>query len=139
MLISLPTSKDKTLVPPRTPYCYLTIKTDNSGHSKVLHCPYWEIRPDKPEQDNGYCHYLEKGDWEEDGIPLLWDSVKSCGENWDAPNDIRHYAEDGFDVEYTKEIIAWAEKVLPLIVDEIYKEEVLKWIEKMRREVENQK
>jgi len=76
-------------------------------------CPYWSIRKDKPYQFNGYCSYLEKGDWElhleedykityrggkvehklgkeiiaEDNAPLslLWDQCKECGINddWD--------------------------------------------------------
>ena len=33
----------------------------------------------KEHQDNGYCHYLKRGDWEEEGWSLLWDMVKECG------------------------------------------------------------
>lgn len=80
-------------------YCY-----DKKGN-----CPYWSIRKDKPEQRNGYCAYLGKGDWDinkekrftliefegkkipknkrvmrsanEAGIPgsLLFDQCKECG------------------------------------------------------------
>lgn len=48
-------------------------------------CPYWSMRDDKPEQDNGYCSFLKTGDWEHPGVGLLWDQVKECGvnENWD--------------------------------------------------------
>jgi len=70
---------------PKGIYCY-----DENGL-----CPHWELRPDQPEQMNGYCHYLKRGDWEvpipedfPDGFPesilsLLWDQCKECGENMD--------------------------------------------------------
>ena len=54
-------------------YCY-----DENGL-----CPYWSKRKDKPDQENGYCEYLKKGDWEHDFFGLLWDQVKECGENDD--------------------------------------------------------
>jgi hypothetical protein len=70
-------------------------------------CPFWSIDKAKPEQMNGYCSYLGKGDWDfyeempdkievetrqPDGSyklelvdkhpmygTLLWDGVKECG------------------------------------------------------------
>jgi hypothetical protein len=72
-------------------------------------CPYWSMDKTKPAQENGYCSYLEKGDWDfnaevadmdvevstrnHDGtyittimkyrdLPptsLLWDKCKECG------------------------------------------------------------
>jgi len=43
-------------------------------------CPYWSIDSTKPEQENGYCAFLEVGDWEPDGwTSYLWDQVKECG------------------------------------------------------------
>lgn len=33
-----------------------------------------------PEQENGYCSYLQKGDWDL-SLGLLWDQVKECGIN----------------------------------------------------------
>ena len=49
-----------------------------------LRCPYWSIRLDKPEQLNGYCDFLEIGDWQKDAyFSLLWDQVKECGINED--------------------------------------------------------
>lgn len=42
-------------------------------------CPYWSRNPDKPYQENGYCSYLEQGDWEVEGLSLLWDQCKECG------------------------------------------------------------
>lgn len=51
-------------------YCY-----DENGL-----CPYWSADTNKPRQENGYCAYLEVGDWEPDGwLSLLWDQVKECG------------------------------------------------------------
>lgn len=86
--------KDKTVIP-KGWYCYDIIK------GKRVLCPYWSIRKDKPEQENGYCSFLGKGDWEENkeknwrdskgkltsademgiNLSLLWDQVKECGEN----------------------------------------------------------
>lgn len=88
--------KDKRLIPYGN-YCY-------SDKGK---CPYWSIRKGKPKMRNGYCAFLEKGDWdinaekvwivnerikkgkykevakgtaEELGIEgsWLWDQVKEC-------------------------------------------------------------
>ena len=56
---------------PKGDYCY-----DENGI-----CPYWDIKLDKPEQENGYCKYLNRGDWEVDYLSLLWDQVKECGVN----------------------------------------------------------
>lgn len=42
-------------------------------------CPYWGRNPNQEEQNDGYCAFLGKGDWEHDGIGLLWDQVKECG------------------------------------------------------------
>lgn len=54
---------------PRGCYCY-----DNNGT-----CPYWDMASNKPEQMNGYCWYLDLGDWfESGGTDLLWDQVKVC-------------------------------------------------------------
>ena len=91
--------KDKRKIP-KGYYCY------RYKGKKIIPCSYWSIRKDKPEQENGYCAYLEKGDWdinkekrwrtmryingkkvygkwqtaEEIGIPmsLLWDMIKEC-------------------------------------------------------------
>jgi|SaaInlStandDraft_4_1057021.scaffolds.fasta_scaffold140325_2 hypothetical protein len=40
---------------PQGMYCY---------DSNYL-CPFWSTKPDEyPEQENGYCHYLGKSDWD---------------------------------------------------------------------------
>jgi len=85
--------KDKLIIP-KGDYCY---SRDENGNQ--VNCPYWSSRPDKPNQENGYCAYLEEGDWEvnadsEEYDPktgevrelrwpcnLLWDQVKECGIN----------------------------------------------------------
>lgn len=51
-------------------YCY-----DEKGV-----CPYWSKRADLPEQENGFCSYLNKSDVQLLG-GLLWDQVKECGIN----------------------------------------------------------
>lgn len=53
---------------PQGMYCY-----DSEGL-----CPYWSINADKQCQENGYCHFLQKGDGSFDGISYLWDQVKEC-------------------------------------------------------------
>lgn len=83
--------KSKQLIP-KGYYCY-----DERGI-----CPYWHCDEARPAQQNGYCAYMGKGDWdlnkekgwreegsdewksaEEIGMPLslLWDKVKMCGVN----------------------------------------------------------
>ena len=44
------------------------------------------MKSDQPEQENGYCSYLERGDWEADHLSLLWDQCKECGINMDDEN-----------------------------------------------------
>ena len=58
---------------PKGIYCY-----DKNGP-----CPYWSANPNKPEQECGHCSYLDWGDWEQEGLTLLWDQVKECGINRD--------------------------------------------------------
>lgn len=98
--------KDKSLIPQGC-YCYTRLE-----NGKLKLCPYWSIRKDRPEQENGYCSYLQKGDWDinleaemkdvktgkivkkkgEDApfpIGLLWDMCKECGINEDFEDEIR--------------------------------------------------
>ena len=65
-------------------YCYewKDGDIDENGEPRKSTCPYWELREDHEEQDNGYCHFLGEGDWDVDGLSLLWDQCKECGENW---------------------------------------------------------
>lgn len=68
-----------TSVIPGGPYCHV-------GRSAI--CPYWAMDPTKEEQDNGYCAFMGKGDWQHDGIGLLWDQVKECGVKDDVEGDL---------------------------------------------------
>lgn len=52
------------------------------GRLQTRTCPYWRVIEGQPEQANGYCDYLERGDFD-DGTFLLWDQVKECGINRD--------------------------------------------------------
>lgn len=58
-------------------YCY---GRDSNG--KRVACPYWGKDSSKPEQESGFCTFLDIRDWDEGlGIPLLWDGIKSCNIN----------------------------------------------------------
>jgi len=77
-------SKPEDLIPDGY-YCY-TIKSidKTTGKMKTKICPYWSIRVGKPNQENGYCAYLDWGDWDmESSFTLLWDQVKECGVKFD--------------------------------------------------------
>ena len=63
-------------IPEKTVYCYTRDK-----NNKCILCPFWEHIKDKEEQEDGYCHYLNRGDWELPGLGLLWDQVKECNIN----------------------------------------------------------
>jgi hypothetical protein len=55
-------------------YCY-----DENGV-----CPFWKLEKEFSSQENGYCYYLQRGDWyESSAISLLWDQCKECGINDD--------------------------------------------------------
>jgi hypothetical protein len=67
-------NKDQSLIPDGI-YCY------GIRNNQRYICPYWSIRKDKPKQENGYCSFLDNGDWEYECSGLLWDQVKECGIN----------------------------------------------------------
>lgn len=98
--------KDESVIP-KGIYCHGDLTKDENGEYKNYYiCPYWSVDKTKPEQENGYCSYLEKGDWdlnieaeivqvdtktgekgkviskpgEETPFPwsLLWDQCKAC-------------------------------------------------------------
>jgi hypothetical protein len=100
--------KDESLIPVGH-YCYTY---DHNG--KYIVCPYYDVIQGAPEQADGYCHFLEKGDIEigedakasssvmitqngvelnKDEVPdfiftgLLWDQVKECGINDEIDED----------------------------------------------------
>lgn len=67
-------SKDTQCIPEGI-YCH-SMGEDNYT------CPYWSIAEDMPHQIDGYCKFLERGDWQIDpGHSLLWDQCKVCGIN----------------------------------------------------------
>lgn len=76
------TVKDESVIP-KGMYCYEGFRFDPETQKlKVINlCPYWSRREDKPAQMNGYCSFLEAGDWEDEGLSLLWDQCKECGIN----------------------------------------------------------
>ena len=76
---------------PKGIYCYTIKKIVQRENDypiiKIKCCPFWDMDMTKPYQDNGYCHYLKCGDWEDKGTSFLWDQVKECGEKLDIKND----------------------------------------------------
>ena len=42
-------------------------------------CPFWFLQRGEEPQNNGYCSYLKKGDWQIEYSSLLWDGCKECG------------------------------------------------------------
>ena len=86
-------NKDTSLIP-KGLYC----------EEKKGACPYWSLISNRPNQENGYCAFLEKSDWDlnEEAssrevysarafqgfrsahflkLSNLWDGVKECGRN----------------------------------------------------------
>jgi ribA/ribD-fused uncharacterized protein len=81
--------KDTSQIP-KGLYCYTLHKAgfDSKGvlSMDTTKCPYHDYVEEqglKGSQNNGYCRYLERGDWDGFGLSLLWDQVKECGVNDD--------------------------------------------------------
>ena len=56
--------KDESVIP-KGLYCHGKLVPDgNGGFKSVNMCPYWKRDLNRPEQENGYCTFLEKGDWD---------------------------------------------------------------------------
>ena len=95
--------KDKRKIP-KGYYCYDHLELNKkTGKFKIVGwCPYWSNRKNRPEQECGFCAYLNKGDWDINAeaeiidphtgnilrgndipfpVSLLWDLVKECGIN----------------------------------------------------------
>lgn len=92
---------------PEGDYCYSYVpeEKNNSKHiPRTINCPFWECREEQEEQEAGYCHLLQRGDWQnndskvyincrtgkkqtanEIGLPLslIWDQCKECNINPD--------------------------------------------------------
>lgn len=76
-MVALKNEKGDSVIP-EGDYCY----------GKGGNCPYWDLIPGKPRQEDGFCWFLLRGDWQGDsmndgagGIPDLWDQIKGCGRN----------------------------------------------------------
>jgi hypothetical protein len=73
---------------PKGFYCYEFMR--KKGYLKnglplfklVNRCPFLDFDPEKEEQNNGYCHFLEIGDWMPNSSGMLWDAIKECGINY---------------------------------------------------------
>jgi hypothetical protein len=107
-----PKEKDESLIPSGR-YCHASGEpepycVEHPPRPRYL-CPYWDFDDEKPYQENGYCHFMEKGDWtiaEENpsfcsyskdhpedvgkmchGFSLIWDKCKECGIKLDEDSD----------------------------------------------------
>jgi hypothetical protein len=75
------TPKDPSKIP-HGYFCYIFEDRFVDGVLKIKYaCPYWKRIQGKPEQENGYCGFMELGDWMENGTMLLWDGCKECNVN----------------------------------------------------------
>jgi len=98
-------NRDESVIPAGL-YCYSRKSgwkycADGTPYFETEICPYWASNPDKDEQESGYCAFLKAGDWEAEGIGLLWDQCKECGinENIEAvleatDDELKRYADD---------------------------------------------
>lgn len=68
---------------PEGDYCYICIGWDRELPPNMYTelCPFWKTIKTRPYQENGYCLFMQKGDWGENGTFILWDQCKECGEN----------------------------------------------------------
>ncbi len=88
---------------PHGEYCYdqYVGEVDDSGIVHIKLCPYWDWDNELDNQNNGYCWFLENGDWNTNEtaqltndkgevvcakdlpfpVGLLWDQCKECGIN----------------------------------------------------------
>jgi len=70
-----------TSIIPEGVYCYNRVEI-SQGKTKLYLCPYYSKHLLYDEQENGFCLYLDQGDWENPGaFALLWDQCKECGIN----------------------------------------------------------
>ena len=92
-LAALKVETEVSLIPVNSSYCYESItqsEVEPTSFPITNLCPYWRLASDKPDQLNGYCLYLRKGDWEDDGTFVLFDQVKECGVNLSAEYDYKY-------------------------------------------------
>lgn len=107
--MKIPETKDEKYIPPGV-YCYHFVGTRRAHNLKTLVCPYWESKKDKPEQESGYCNFLELGDFQKNGTLLLWDLCKECGKK-------EYYDEENLK-EFYKKTIEWCLNIESLLETE---------------------
>lgn len=91
--------EDAKKIIPKGCYCYKLDKTKTSQIKRcglpIIVCPFWQMIDAMPEQENGYCAFLDYGDWMNDeSITYLWDQVKECEINLEEELDIDDILED---------------------------------------------
>jgi len=87
----IPIIKAESLIPKDSYYCYQRTEQDKENPMKlhvIGRCPFHSIINFEEEQNNGYCAYMKKGDWDLN-FGLLWDSVKECGIRYPDNEEIR--------------------------------------------------
>jgi len=131
--VKVPDTKDEKYIPPGV-YCYHFVSTD-SVHNEILVCPYWERKNKRPEQENGYCHFIEKGDWQDNGTMLLWDMCKECGKKYLNTETAHYWLENGKNFgkkserKYHKEMTEWIDNISSLLETKEEKERAKKLAE----------
>jgi hypothetical protein len=72
---------------PRGERCFTKVPlTLNDGTKlfRICYCPYLFWRSDEVVHNKeGYCKYLNRGDWDEAYSTMLWDCQKACNENYE--------------------------------------------------------
>jgi hypothetical protein len=87
-MVKLKEEKGESVIP-KGCYCYSNIRMTKGKTKEGLpilktdNCPYWDSNSEASAQMYGYCWFLGKGDWEEDGTFLLFDQCKECGVNYE--------------------------------------------------------
>ena len=69
---------------PEGMYCY-TIEGYDSIKNRPTYklCPYWGRVHGRRAQEDGFCSYMMKGDWDEGQLGVLWDQCKECEVKFD--------------------------------------------------------
>jgi hypothetical protein len=81
---TIPIVRAESLIP-RGPYCYQPLSrppvSEHHGFPPVRACPFWSVdaRHRRGASNAGYCSYLKRGDWMQQGASLLRDQIKECG------------------------------------------------------------
>lgn len=127
-----PEVKDEKYIPPGV-YCYHIASKNPDATLSILTCPYWEIKNKRPSQENGYCYFIEKGDWQDDGTMLLWDKCKECGKKYITSETGHNWLDDTkrSRKKCYREIKEWLDSIGPLLEGKEEKENARKLLEKV--------